>query len=112
MHPDTPRTGSRRRLLRLLAATAVALPLGLAACGGEDNDTPQADPNRKIELQIMWWGGAARAENTQKVLDLYTQKHPNVTFKVEQGPNAGYFDKLATRAAGGNAPDIFQLDDG
>jgi multiple sugar transport system substrate-binding protein len=122
MHPDTPLTrharparahgtGSRRRLLSVLTATVVALPLGLAACGGEE-EAPKADPNRKIELQVMWWGGAARAENTQKVLDLYTQKHPNVTFKIEQGPNAGYFDKLATRAAGGNAPDMFQLDDG
>jgi multiple sugar transport system substrate-binding protein len=123
MHPDTPPTGharpardhgsgSRRRFLTLLTATTLALPLGLVACGGDKNNAPKADPNRKIELQVLWWGGAARAENTQKVLDLYTQRHPNVTFKVEQGPNAGYFDKLATRAAGGNTPDIFQLDDG
>lgn len=104
-------TTSRRRLLSLMTAFAVAVPLTLTACGGDD-DASSADPNRKIELQVFWWGGAKRAENTQKVLDLYTQKHPNVTFKVEQQPNAGYYDKLATRAAGGNAPDIFQLDDG
>ena len=42
----------------------------------------QADPNRKIELQIFWWGGPARAENTQKVLDLYKKKHPNVTINA------------------------------
>lgn len=105
-------TTSRRRLLSLMTAFAVAVPLTLTACGGDDDDKATADPNRKIELQVFWWGGAKRAENTQKVLDLYTQKHPNVTFKVEQQPNAGYYDKLATRAAGGNAPDIFQLDDG
>ena len=115
MSPGTPHAGSarpaRRHRTRLsLLAALVALPLGVAACGGDDK--PSADPNRKIELQVFWWGGAKRAENTQKVLDLYTQKHPNVTFKIEQQPNAGYFDKLATRAAGGNAPDIFQLDDG
>lgn len=112
MHPDTPLKGSRRRALALLAATAFAMPLALTACGGDDAEKTTADPNRPIELQVMWWGGAARAENTQKVLDLYHSKHPNVSFKIEQGPNAGYFDKLATRAAGGNTPDIFQLDDG
>jgi multiple sugar transport system substrate-binding protein len=122
MSPETPLvdparpahehgTGFRRRWLSLVAAAAVALPLTLTACGGDD-DKPSADPNRQIELQVFWWGGAKRAENTQKVLDLYTQKHPNVKFKVEQQPNAGYFDKLATRAGGGDAPDIFQLDDG
>jgi len=109
--PARPAHRHRTRYLALLTAAAVALPLGLTACGGDD-DKQSADPNRKIELQVFWWGGPARAENTQKVLDLYTQKHPNVTFKIEQQPNAGYFDKLATRAAGGNAPDIFQLDDG
>jgi multiple sugar transport system substrate-binding protein len=121
MSPETPladpvrpahRHRTRSRLLALLTAATVAIPLALAGCGGDDENTSAADPNRKIELDVFWWGGAKRAENTQKVLDLYTQKHPNVTFKIEQQPNAGYFDKLATKAAGGNAPAIFQLDDG
>jgi multiple sugar transport system substrate-binding protein len=121
MSPETPladpvrpahRHRTRSRWLALLTATTVAIPLALAGCGGDDENKAAGDPNRKIELQVFWWGGAKRAENTQKVLDLYTQKHPNVTFKIEQQPNAGYFDKLATKAAGGNAPDIFQLDDG
>jgi len=124
MDPDTPLTrrvrtardhgtGSRRRLLRLFAATALAMPLIAAGCGGDEGGSgDQKDPNRKIELQVFWWGGPARAEATQKVLDLYTSKHPNVTFKVEHQGNPGYYDKLATRAGGGNAPDIFQIDDG
>src|SRR5688572_23206627 len=58
-------TTSRRRLLSLMTAFAVAVPLTLTACGGDD-DKPSADPNRKIELQVFWWGGAKRAENTQK----------------------------------------------
>jgi multiple sugar transport system substrate-binding protein len=45
------------------------------------------------------------------MLALYTQKHPNVTFKKTWQANQGYFDKLATLTAGNDAPDIFQIDD-
>jgi len=64
-----------------------------------------------VELTIFWWGGDARADLTHKVLQLYTQKHPNVTFKETWQANAGYIDKLNTNLAAGSAADIFQLDD-
>jgi len=98
-------SGTTRR--RLLAA-AVAVPLllgGAAACGDDSGDSG------KTELSIFWWGAQARADLTDKALALYTQKHPNVTFKKTWQANQGYFDKLATLTAGGNAPDIFQIDD-
>jgi len=104
-------TASRRTLLRGLAAAAVLGPASaaLAACG---DDQPKSDPNAPVELSIFWWGGQARADATAKVLDLYTQKHPTVTFKKTWQANAGYYDKLATLVAGGNAPALYQIDDG
>jgi multiple sugar transport system substrate-binding protein len=104
-------TASRRTLLRGLAAAAVLVPAGaaLAACG---DDKAASDPNAPVELSIFWWGGDTRAKQTEQVLALYTAKHPNVTFKKTWQANAGYYDKLATLTAGGNAPDIFQIDDG
>jgi multiple sugar transport system substrate-binding protein len=104
-------TASRRTLLRGLAAAAVLVPAGatLAACG---DAKPSSDANAPVELSIFWWGAQPRADATDKVLALYTQKHPNVTFKKTWQANAGYYDKLATLTAGGNAPDIFQIDDG
>ncbi|MBE1486595.1 multiple sugar transport system substrate-binding protein [Plantactinospora soyae] len=88
---------------------AVPLLLGAAACGGGEEES--ADPNAKVELSIFWWGGEARAKLTEEALALYTSKHPNVTFKKTWQANQGYFDKLATLTAGGDAPDIFQIDD-
>jgi multiple sugar transport system substrate-binding protein len=116
MFPSTSRTplAAPRRLLRGLATVALILPiaLGAAACGGgDDNSGGGGTTTENVELSIFWWGGDKRAELTQKVLDLYHQKHPNVTFKPTWQANAGYYDKLATQAAGGNAPDIFQIDD-
>ncbi|MCP2325786.1 multiple sugar transport system substrate-binding protein [Hamadaea flava] len=104
-------SASRRTLLRGIAAAALAAPAAavLAACG---DDKPSNDPNAPVELSIFWWGGDARAKMTEDALALYTAKHPNVTFKKTWQANAGYYDKLATLTAGGNAPDIFQIDDG
>jgi multiple sugar transport system substrate-binding protein len=99
-------TATRRRLLA--AALVVPLALGAAACGGDDES---GDPNAKVELSVFWWGAEKRAQLTEQALDLYTSKHPNVTFKKTWQANQGYFDKLATLTAGGNAPDLFQIDD-
>ncbi|HEX5199900.1 ABC transporter substrate-binding protein [Paractinoplanes rhizophilus] len=108
--PDQRTPASRPSRRRLLAAALVLpLALGAAACGGDDSGGSGSDD--KVELSIFWWGADKRAELTEQALDLYTQKHPNVTFKKTWQANQGYYDKLATLTAGGNAPDIFQIDD-
>ncbi|WP_341716127.1 extracellular solute-binding protein [Micromonospora sp. FIMYZ51] len=120
MHPATSPTSVpdgrtyrtpllRRRLLRGLLAAVVALPLvGAAAACGDGDD---AASDGKVKLSIFWWGGEARAQLTEQALDLYTKKNPDVTFEKVWQANQGYFDKLATLTAGGNPPDIFQIDD-
>ncbi|MEV6492600.1 ABC transporter substrate-binding protein, partial [Actinoplanes sp. NPDC051633] len=82
-------------LKRLLAA-ALTLPLalGVAACGGGEDGGSSS--NDKVELSFFWWGGDKRAELTEQALNLYSSKHPNVTFKKTWQANQGYFDKLAT----------------
>jgi multiple sugar transport system substrate-binding protein len=94
--------------VRGLAAVALAGPLalGAAACGDD-----AAGDDGPIKLSVFWWGGEARAKLTEDALALYTKKHPNVTFEKTWQANQGYFDKLATLTAGGNPPDLFQIDD-
>lgn len=122
MHPATSPTAgppavpvhrtpvSRRRLFRGLLAAVVALPLalGAAACG---DDESSSDPDAPVTIEFFWWGGEARAKATEEALKLYTSKHPNVTITPTWQAFDGYYDKLATISAGGNAPDIFQIDD-
>jgi multiple sugar transport system substrate-binding protein len=108
MAPKTLRSG--------LFALAAGLLLAVSACassGGGNQAAPGvADPETgPVELSVFWWGGDARAQLTHQVLALYTQKHPNVTFKETWQANSGYIDKLNTELAGDAAPDIFQLDD-
>jgi multiple sugar transport system substrate-binding protein len=107
---SSPRSRSWRSG-RLRALAVVALSVALLAAGCSSGGGGSSSGNGKTELSIIWWGGPARAGFTQKALDLYTQRHPNVTFKPQWGPNSAYYDKLATQVAGGKAPDIFQIDD-
>ncbi|HEX6682318.1 MAG TPA: ABC transporter substrate-binding protein [Candidatus Limnocylindrales bacterium] len=99
---------------RALLLGALSVPV-LAACGGggePEAQTPAPLSTDPVELSVFWWGAEARAKSTEEALKLYTAKNPNVTFKNTWQGNQGYFDKLATLTAGGNAPDLFQIDDG
>ncbi|MDR7280925.1 ABC transporter substrate-binding protein [Catenuloplanes atrovinosus] len=89
----------------LRAAAAVLLVLGAAACdqGGTGDEA--------VQLKFFFWGGDKRIELTEKVLDLYHRRHPEISFSVAAQPNSGYFDTLATRIDAGDAPDLFQIDD-
>jgi multiple sugar transport system substrate-binding protein len=80
---------------------------GSPAAGGS---SPSAGGDQKqVELRMMWWGDQARADLTNKAIELFEQKNPNIKVTGEFGPNDGYFDKLNTQLASGTAPDIFFL---
>ncbi|WP_313181301.1 ABC transporter substrate-binding protein [Lacrimispora sp.] len=80
-----------------------------AGAGNEakGTETSVGDP---VTIKITWWGGQGRHDYTQKLLDLYTQSHPNVKFEAIPAGWDGYFDKLATQAASGSMPDLVQMD--
>ena len=62
------------------------------------------------KLRVDWWGGKARAELTQKALDLYKSKNPGVTIDAEYLGWGDYWARLSTMTAGGNSPDVVQMD--
>ncbi|MBS4208196.1 ABC transporter substrate-binding protein [Bacillus sp. FJAT-50079] len=72
----------------------------------KDNESEQTDG--KIELRMTWWGGQERHDRTLKVIELYEEKNPHVKITPEYSGMDGYFDKLTTQFAAGNAPDIIQ----
>ena len=61
-------------------------------------------------LRLIFWGGQARADRTYGVTDLFAKEHPDVSIDGEFLGWADYWPKLATQTAGGNAPDIMQMD--
>lgn len=60
--------------------------------------------------RLYFWGGQARADRTYGVTDLYTKAKAGTEIEGEFLAWADYWPKLATQTAGGNAPDIIQMD--
>jgi multiple sugar transport system substrate-binding protein len=61
------------------------------------------------DLRLIFWGGQNRADRTYGVVDLYETASGN-TVEGEFLAWNDYWPKLATQTAGGNAPDIIQMD--
>ncbi len=100
------------KLLALLLTGAMVIPMtGCGNSGGSSSSSAaSADGDDQVTIKITWWGGDGRHESTQKVLDLYTEEHPNVKFEAIPAGWDGYFEKLSTQAASGSMPDIVQMD--
>jgi multiple sugar transport system substrate-binding protein len=100
-----------RRNLRVLAATAAAtvLVLGLAACGGDDEDgdtgTASADDGSTLTL----WTRAATESVSKAYADAYNASHKNKV-QVTAYPNEEYPAKLASAAGAKALPDLFAAD--
>ncbi len=82
----------------LLGSTALAAVFGISPAFAEDK-----------RLRLLFWGGQARADRTYKATDLYTAAN-GVAFDGEFMAFQDYWPKLGTQVAGGNAPDVIQMD--
>lgn len=98
----TQRSGKKIAAL----ATIAALALGAAGCASGE---PEAENTGPVELRMSWWGGDARHELTNQVLDLFEEENPNITVVRDFGGFDGYLDKITTQYAGKNSPDVIQL---
>jgi multiple sugar transport system substrate-binding protein len=61
-------------------------------------------------LRLYWWGGQNRADRTIAVADLFAKTRGIAAPAGEWGSFQDHWPKLATMVAGGNAPDVYQMD--
>lgn len=103
---------SRRTTVRALAGLPVgaALALGATGCAVGGPTGPDRLSKEPVTLRMTWWGGDARHQATHKAIRLFEKKYPRITVEAEFADWTGYWDRLATAAAGGNSPDVIQMD--
>lgn len=102
-----PRPGPRiSRLRRGVAATALtAALLAVAGCSGGDG---AGDGGSDEPLTVVWWGSPERTELTQEAISVF-EEESGTAVEGQSVDFGGYFDRLATQFAGGDAPDVFTL---
>ncbi len=100
------------RTSRTLLAASMTLTLGitLSACGAGGSGGP-AQGGGDGDIRWSWWGSDPRHQANQAIIDSYTTENSEVTIEGEYGDFSGYWDKLATTTAGGDAPDVITMDE-
>lgn len=89
----------------------VVLQLGAAAAVlGSALSSPLFAQSARTRLRMTWWGGADRAKRTQAALEAYQKQNAGTQIDTETIGWGDYWTRLATQVAGGNAPDIIQMD--
>lgn len=128
-----PRTSPMTRIAALVAASALAL----TACGqGDDvtepdatapavsdettdpadgqtdgdNDTGATDSDIEGEIRFSWWGSDARHALNEEMIDAFEAEYPGISVVPDFTDWNGYWDRLATQTAGGDAPDVIMMD--
>lgn len=103
MNPRPNTNLSRRQLLQYGAvATGTAALAGCARGLGGSGSSAKS-------LEFMFWGEGDQNKKLIAAVDLYQKTKGALTVKPQYSGFSGYYDKLATRVAGGNPPDIFQI---
>src|SRR5687768_16967233 len=104
----------RQFLIGAGGLAAATTTMGLSACApgsqGGDSQAGGQQEGGATTLALAWWGNPTRNKNTEAMIAEYMKANPNVKLEPQPGEFASYWDKLATQTAGGQAPDIIQMD--
>ncbi len=102
----------RQFLIGAGGLAAAATTMGLAACapGSSGGGSQGGGGGGGTDLALAFWGNPTRNKNTQAEIDAFMKANPDMKIAGQPGEFNTYWDKLATQTAGGNAPDIIQMD--
>ncbi len=95
---------SHRHVGRTLLAVTAILALLLSGPG------LQAAAQDDTEISYFTFSAAPdQLETLDAMIAAFEEQNPGITVKVETAPFGDYFTELQTRIAGGDAPDVFEL---
>lgn len=117
----------KKRIFASLAATMMVAGL-LAGCGGTSSTAASGDDTAsaatgeaadaaaasgdsgKTVLNVLWWGSQTRHELTTAMLEKFEELNPDIDVVMDYSDWDGYWTKLPAQVAGGQTPDVFQMD--
>lgn len=117
----------KKRIFASLAATMMVAGL-LAGCGGTSSTAASGDDTAsaatgeaadaaaasgdsgKTVLNVLWWGSQTRHELTTAMLEKFEELNPDIDVVMDYSDWGGYWTKLPAQVAGGQTPDVFQMD--
>lgn len=104
----------KKKALSTLILTLL-VSLFIVGCGKDDASNEgktngSLSDDEEVTIRMVWWGNKEVHERTQKVVDLFEEENPNIKVSTEFTGWDGYWDKLATQAAGQNLPDVVNID--
>ncbi|GAA2127575.1 ABC transporter substrate-binding protein [Actinomadura napierensis] len=92
---------------RILAATALALvAVSATACGGGDD----GGSGGKTKLVFSYWGSDSRQKLTESAIAAFEKKNPAIDVQGDFSDFDSYYEKLATKTAAGDAPDVMSIE--
>src|SRR5690625_1251108 len=96
---------------RTLMATGGAAALGgaLTACNGGLGGFGGGGDDGTTTILYGWWGSPEKDEALFAAIDAFNAANPDIVVEGESTPWEGYWDKLATMSAGGDAPDVIHM---
>ena len=71
---------------------------------------PSALADNKTTVNILWWGSQTRHDLTVKLIEKFEELNPDIDVVMDYSDWSGYWTKLPAQVAGGQTPDVFQMD--
>ncbi|GAA3408889.1 ABC transporter substrate-binding protein [Streptosporangium vulgare] len=92
---------------RILAATAITLiAVSATACGSDDS----GESSGKTKVVFSYWGSDARQKLTESAIAAFEKKNPTIDIEGDFSDWDSYYEKLATKTAAGDAPDVMSIE--
>lgn len=82
------------------------------ADGSATGEAASTDNSGKTTLNVLWWGSQTRHDLTTKMIEKFEELNPDIDVVMDYSDWDGYWTKLSAQVAGGQTPDVIQMDYG
>lgn len=99
----------KNKLVKILFAGITTV---LVACGnGEGESDNGAAEGEVVELSFLTRGNPQEIDAYQRAIDIFNEEHDDITVSMDTVPGDNFSEILTTRLQGGQAPDLFYVED-